>query len=103
MTSDSIFAVALRTWAKRREATGGELLDVEIDGATAAGLPVLAALYRLVQRIEAARGPITPGEVLAELRPVISVAVGEGCVRAERRGIADGVPGIPTIPRGEVL
>ena len=71
----------------------------------AAGLPVLAALYRLCQRVESVyrRGPIGSAELQAELQPIIMLAIGEGCLRAERRGITIGVPGVPMVPSGAVL
>lgn len=69
--------------------------------AAACGLPTMAALCALLDRVQSARGPMTPREIESELRTVLSVAVGEGTVRLRivlDDEAIDGVPGVPTLP-----
>lgn len=94
------YAVTIREWITARNgAPEDEISAVDAQHALAAGLPVLAALHDLVARLERANHQyISRTEVLAELRPIIHLATGEGVRRAERAGWRVEFPGVPTIP-----
>lgn len=92
----------LRAWQHARNTVPeDQLYASDAFHAEAIGLPTLAALCRVLMRVQEARGPMAPREIESELRGVLSVAVGEGTARL-RHLFADpehdGVPGIPTLP-----
>lgn len=92
----------VREWAAARNAAPDADVSVtDARHASLCGLPVLAALHELAARVEAARGPVSPGEVLSEIRAVIRLAAGEAERRAELAGTRVEIPGLvarPTTP-----
>lgn len=65
------------------------------------GLPTIAVLCRVLDRVAQAQGPLSPREVESELRRVLTVAVGEGTERVRLvlgDALIDGVPGVPMLP-----
>lgn len=94
----------VREWQQaRNNAPDAEVSAVDAEHALAAGLPVLAALHALAARLERANQYVSAVEVLAELRPVINLAIGEGVKRAEHAGCRVEVPGVPSIPMTPLL
>jgi len=89
----------VREWQHaRNSAADTEVSAVDAKYAAAAGLPVLAALHALAARLERANQYVSAVEILAELRAVTNLAIGEGVKRAERAGRPVEVPGVPSIP-----
>lgn len=96
--------VTVREWQQaRNNAPDAEISAVDSKYALAAGLPVLAALHTLAARLERANQYVSAAEVLAELRPVISLAIGEGVKRAAHAGCRLELPGVPSIPTTPLL
>lgn len=94
----------VRDWQQaRNNAPDAEVSAVDAKHALAAGLPVLAALHTLAARLERANQYVSAVEVLAELRPVINLAIGEGVKRAKHAGCRAEVPGVPSIPMTPLL
>lgn len=94
----------IRDWQRSRNAADDDDVSaVDAKYALRAGLPVLAALHELAARLEQANPYVSAREVLAELRPVISLAVGEGERRADRAGVRVEIPGTPSVPTGRLL
>ena len=99
-------------WQQARDtAAAADVSAVDAHYAGAAGLPVLAALHALSARLEraCARGRpagsthVSAAELLAELRPIINLAIGEGVRRAEHAGHRVEVPGVPSLPMTPLL
>ncbi len=65
------------------------------------GLPTLAAICDVLDRLTKARGRIDPKEIESVLRPVLSLARGEARERLRIAYNNDSIeiPGVPTIPR----
>lgn len=67
------------------------------------GLPVLAALLQFEKRLLTANGYIGRSEIMAELSPIIQLARGEAQRRASAIGAEISIPGLASIPMGDVL
>ena len=92
----------LGAWrALRNTCAESDIYQTDAAFAEEVGLPVLAALCEVLDRVQQAHGPISPREIEAELRPVLNVAI---CEANERLRIVledpnlDGAPGVPVIP-----
>lgn len=94
----------VREWQQaRNNAAAAEVSAVDAKHALATGLPVLAALHALAARLEGANEYVSAAEVLAELRPIVNLATGEGVKRAEHAGCRMEIPGVPAIPMSPLL
>lgn len=100
---ERLTAIASDWRRKRNRCRDDDLAKVDPEYARRIGLPVLAALADLLDRVERASGPIGPTELSMELRPILALARGEAQRRAERLGINLEIPGIVAIPAGQVL
>ena len=91
----------LRAWCQARtEAPDEGIYACDARHALALGLPVLAAIALLLERLQTANECLSRQEVEAELRPILSLAVGEACERIHARGLLRiDPPGLPTIPQ----
>ena len=94
-------ATDLRAWQRaRNECDEPAIYHTDAEHAARCGFPVLAVLNRFCERVEQMQGPVGRAELLAELRPLLSAAVGEAQARAEIAIGGDAiVPGVPTSPR----
>jgi hypothetical protein len=90
----------VKKWCQARNvAPDDQVYQCDARHAAAVGLPVLAALASLCHCLRTANEWISRDEIEAELRPILSVAVGEGTERLRARDIVSvSVPGVPTIP-----
>lgn len=91
----------VKKWCEARNiAPDDRVYACDAAHAAAVGLPVLAALAGLCDRLRTANEWISRAEIEAELRPILSVAVGEGTERLRARDITSiSVPGVPTVPQ----
>lgn len=95
----SSFEKIVHEWQQSRNVIeSNKVLAVDLKYSLAAGLPVLAALYALVIRLNKSNRYISANEILAELHPIINLAIGESIKRAEYMGCPAQVPGVPSIP-----
>jgi hypothetical protein len=90
----------VKQWQSDRTVCADEDTDrVDSVHAAALGLPVLSALCDLADRLQRARSTLTPAEMLAELRPIISLARGEAQERLRiHTGCTLELPGLCYVP-----
>jgi len=100
-------ATLVDRWQQEYNQTRNDCLrGVDKRYAAQLGLPTLAALHDLADRVERATGAISPQEILPDLDKLIAVARGEAEARIrELYRRADGAPRLPglTYPQHHVL
>jgi len=98
--ADQVIALIKEWRATRNNAPDRDIYSLDAYYAEKLGLPALAALLQALDQVRTANPYVSREEVLALLRPVLSVAVGEGSERILiHSGIREAVPGVPTIPQ----
>jgi hypothetical protein len=103
MTNETI-EILLERWAHARNTEpSARLRTTEATHAGRCGLPTLAALLHLMERLEQSRSHISALEMLAELAPLVALARGEAQVRLRERGVQHEIPGIVALPSTWVL
>jgi len=92
----------VREWAEAR-AGYHDTARLDAKYAMECGLPTLAALYELVDKLNSKHYYMTFGEISAEVRKLIRIATGEAQRRSEVAGKLLEFPGLASVPAPPIL